>query len=212
VIFLHALSEAFRLACLLFNVISEPNSSAWIFSLATSAPLNILTRSQWQRYWFLRLTGCASVVAPHPISRVHVENRFTSAYCRFGGPVALMAQRACLGSKGPFYFNSAALSVLFIAFFTGLFEDLITVVTRRKGLIAPISEAFRTYFEQLPRTSPRRYAFRRARVATSNRAARVTPSPHVPRGEQCELTVRRWPLAGPTRTTRRQALPRARFS
>eukprot|EP00966_Prymnesium_polylepis_P167669 3875772-Prymnesium_polylepis.1 len=62
-------------------------------------------RTQWQRYAMIRWLGAPRLAAPHPISRIHLEGRFTSAYCRFGGPVALMIERAVLGSDGPFYFS-----------------------------------------------------------------------------------------------------------
>lgn len=134
VMFIHSVSESFRLATLWYSAIISPESNTWIYALISSLVLNTVSRMGWQNYIAWRLTGKNTFWIPGCWTFVHREANFGFGYCRFGAPLAVFGTRymlsfvsksesLCCTSEIKPYFNDTVLQVIIGCFISELLED-----------------------------------------------------------------------------------------
>jgi hypothetical protein len=134
VMFIHSVSESFRLATLWYSAILAPESTTWIDALVSSLVLNTAARIGWPKYFVWRLTCKNAFWIPSCWSIVHREAKFAFGYGRFGAPIAAAGARyilsyvgksesLCCTSEISPYFNDTVLHVWIGSFIIELMED-----------------------------------------------------------------------------------------
>jgi len=138
VMFIHNVSESFRLATLWYAAIISPESNTWIVAIISSLVLNTVSRMGWQNYIAWRLTCKNTFWIPGCWTFVHRQAKFAFGYCRFAAPLSVFGARyalsfvsesesLCCGSEIKPYFNDTVLYVMLGSLIAELVEGSMVV-------------------------------------------------------------------------------------